>query len=86
MSFWDKRSKVLKLIEIDGECGHCGMVHTISAWTDHKDRHLFVACRSCGAKASLRVRAKHTAGRVAAAACYALKKQYVAAVAEELMR
>jgi transcription elongation factor Elf1 len=86
MSFWDKRPKVLKLIEIEGECGHCGRVHMISAWTDHVNKHLFVACRACGAKATVRVKAKHTAGRVAAAACYALKRQYTAAVAEELMK
>ena len=85
MSVFDKRHFVFKLIDTEGRCGRCG-TKNVGAQSDYPNTHLTVWCRACGARATVRVRSKHTAGRIAAAACYALKRQYTAAVAEELMK
>ena len=85
---FDKTIDAMKLINrnVTYRCGHCGAGFQLRAWREFPKMGLRVVCEACGAKASVRVKPKHTAARVAAAACYALKKQYNKAVAEELMK
>ena len=86
---FDKTIDAMKLINgstVTYRCGHCGKAAGLHAWREFPEMGLRVVCEVCGAKASVRIRPKHPAHRIAAAACYALKKQYNKAVAEELMK
>ena len=85
---FDKTLDAIRLIDLKPQyhCGHCGVAGKVHAYREFPHMGIRLICMVCGAKASVRIRPKHPAHRIAAAACYALKKQYNKAVAEELMK
>jgi len=81
----DKRRQIMALVN-KGRCGHCGVVGQVCSQVPYPNVVLEVWCRACGSSAVVRMKGKHAAARIAAHACWLLKKHYVESVTKELMR